>query len=152
MWCSHMPPSRLLKQLKIVPKLWYHWLYLFGTHDCHWHCINCDNYSSVCLLVLQTKDWRRFILKINLNYALETMHWLTLVCCTNWLIRLQTGVQWLFLAQFEVSKDPKRPDMSSFVARGLQNCPSSNKKKIFFFLEGGNTQRLQGCRFNYWLH
>ena len=45
-------------------------------------------------------------------------------------IRLQTGVEWLFIAQFELSKDLKRPDMSSFIARGPQNCPSSHEKKL----------------------
>ena len=45
-----------------------------GTHNRHWRHIDCNNYSSVCLLVLQTEDWRWFFLKINLNYALETMH------------------------------------------------------------------------------
>ena len=71
-------------------------------------------------------------LKINLNYALETMHWLSLAGCTNWVIRLQTGVEWLFLAGFKVSKDPKRPDMSSFIARGPQNCLSSHEKNLFW--------------------
>ena len=77
-----------------------------------------------------------FFLKINLNYALETMHWLSLAGCTNWVIRLQTGVEWLFLARFKVSKEPKGPDMSSFIVRGPQNCLSSHKK---IFLGGINS-------------
>jgi hypothetical protein len=43
-------------------------------------------------------------------------------------IRLQTAVKCLFLAGFEVSKDSKRPNMSFFIARDPQNCPSSDKK------------------------
>ena len=58
-----------------------------------------------------------FFLKINLNYALETMHWLSLAGCTNWVIRLQTGVKWLFLTWFKVCKEPKGPDMSSFIVK-----------------------------------
>ena len=46
--------------------------------------------------------------------------------------RLQTGVEWLFIAQFELSKDLKRPDMSSFIARGPQNCPISHKENLFW--------------------
>ena len=59
------------------------------------------------------------------------MHWLSLAGCTNWVIRLQTDVEWLFLTWFKVSKDLKRPDMSSFIARGPQNCLSSHEKKSF---------------------
>ena len=47
-------------------------------------------------------------------------------------IRLQTGVEWLFLAGFEVSKDPKRPNMSSFIARGPQKKPQHSSKIICF--------------------
>ena len=46
-------------------------------------------------------------------------------------IWLQIGVKWLFLVWFEVSKDPKRPNLSSFIARNPQNFPSSHKKKSF---------------------
>ena len=60
-------------------------------------------------------------------------------------IWLQIGVKWLFLVWFEVSKDPKRPNLSSFIARNPQNFPSSHKKNLF----GGHKQRLQGCRFNF---
>jgi hypothetical protein len=111
-------------------------------------CINYNNYSSVCLLVLQTEYWWWFSLKINLNYALETMHRLSLAGCTNWVIILQTGVEWLFLAWFKVSKDPKRPDMSSFIVRDPQNCLSSHEKKP----GGGTKQCLQSCRVIYWLY
>ena len=46
-------------------------------------------------------------------------------------IRLQTGVKWLFMAQFELSKDLKRPEMSSFIARVPQNSLISHEKKSF---------------------
>ena len=51
-------------------------------------------------------------------------------------IWLQIGVKWLFLVWFEVSKDPKRPNLSSFIARDPQNFPSSHKK---IFLGGINS-------------
>ena len=43
-------------------------------------------------------------------------------------IRLQTAVKCLFLAEFEIPRDSKRPNMSFFIARDPQNCPSSDKK------------------------
>ena len=45
-------------------------------------------------------------------------------------IRLQTGVEWLFLAGFKVSKEPKRPDMSSCIVRDPQNSLISHKKNL----------------------
>ena len=38
----------------------------------------------------------------------------------------------MFLAGFKVSKDPKRPNMSSFIASGPQNCLSSHKENLFW--------------------
>ena len=60
------------------------------------------------------------------------MRILSLVGCTNWVIRLQTGVEWLFLARFESSKDPKRSDMSFFYWQRSSKLPQQSSKNIFF--------------------
>ena len=42
-------------------------------------------------------------------------------------------------------KTPKSQNMSSYIARDPQNCPSSHKENLF----GVHKQHLQGCRFNF---
>jgi hypothetical protein len=61
-------------------------------------------------------------------------------------IRLQTGVKWLFLAQFGLYlKTQKGQTCLPLLPEILKTAPAVIKKSFW-----GDKQSLQGCRFNYW--
>ena len=61
-------------------------------------------------------------------------------------IRLQTGVKWLFLAQFgQYLKTQKGQTCLPLLPEILKTAPAVIKKYLL-----GDKQSLQGCRFNYW--
>ena len=81
--------------------------------------------------------WSNFFWKKNQNGKLKNKY--------IW-IRLQTGVKWLFLAQFGLYlKTQKGQTCLPLLPEILKTAPAVIKKSFW-----GDKQSLQGCRFNYW--